>query len=145
MDLLLAAYGTLRPGCGGQDFLGIELPRQSSCTLHGRLWLVQEKTPTGDVRLVPAFYPEEEGVVQADLLQVPEEAWGALDRFEDFIPHNNQSPYIREETLTLEGESVWTYRAQNIDRINYLRDGDWVRYASHPRAIPLFRASKILQ
>lgn len=143
--MLLAVYGTLRPGCGGLEHLGVaeRVQHHGPCQLQGKLWLVQEPVlETEEVRLVPAFYPEEEGVVQADLLEIPEDVWGIVDEFEDFVPHDPESPYIRREIQTLQGESVWTYCAQNIKRINFLRDGDWTSYASHPRAIPLFYCQK---
>lgn len=144
--MYLAAYGTLRPGCGGQEHLEIasRVKNIGHCTLIGRLWLVKAMVAkTDEARLVPAYYPGEKGVVQADLLEIPEDVWGIIDQFEDFVPHDPESPYIREEVKTLEGESVWAYRAQNIKRINFLRSGDWKSYASHPRAIPLFPTEKI--
>lgn len=143
MDLPLAAYGTLLPGCGGAEHLGVadQIEDLGPCTLSGKLWLVRS-AESEEPRVVPAFYPEEEGLVQAHLFLVPEEAWPVLDGWEDFSPHDPQSPYIREEVTTLEGESVWVYRAQNIERSNFLRDGDWRRYAFHPKAIPLFPAPK---
>jgi gamma-glutamylcyclotransferase (GGCT)/AIG2-like uncharacterized protein YtfP len=144
MNLALAAYGTLLPGCGGAEYLGIEdkLEDLGPCTLKGRLWLVQKQgTKTEEIRLVPAFYPEE-GVVQAHLFRVPEEVWSVIDDFAGFVPHDRNSAYIREESETLEGESVWLYRGHNVEPINYLRDGDWRRYAYHPKAIPLFSCSE---
>ena len=143
MDLPLAAYGTLRPGCGGQEHLGLQLEDLGPCTLRGRLWLVEEPAiETGETRLVPALYPDEEGTVRAHLLLVPEEVWSTIDQFEGFVPHDPDAAYIREETETLEGQSAWIYRAQNISRSNFLREGDWTQYASHPRAIPLFPVAK---
>lgn len=145
MDLPLAAYGALRPGCGGAKHLGIEdkLEDLGPCTLPGKLWLTKGSAlETEGICLVPAFYPEEEGEVLARLWRVPEEVWGIIDEFEDFVPHDTASSYIREEIITLEGDNVWVYRANHISRSNYLRDGDWMKYASHPRAIPLFPATK---
>lgn len=138
MDLPLFAYGTLMPDCGSLEHLGLEgkLEDLGPATMSGELWLIASTKNPG--KLSPGYTPQGEGIVHGHLWRVPGELWGVLDEWEGFVPHDPVSEYIRQEALTLEGEEVWVYVMHSMQGVNRLRDGDWRRYAFHPKAVPLF-------
>jgi gamma-glutamylcyclotransferase (GGCT)/AIG2-like uncharacterized protein YtfP len=136
--IYLAAYGTLRSGCQGQEHLGIELGSHGAATLPGRLWL----TPSQELSntLVPGFIPEEGHSALAELLEVPDALWPQLDDWENYDPDNpDDSQYLREKIITAEGREVWVYILHQGQKLNFIRGGDWLRYAHHPNSIPELR------
>jgi gamma-glutamylcyclotransferase (GGCT)/AIG2-like uncharacterized protein YtfP len=137
--MLLAAYGTLRPGCQGQEHLGIRLVEAGAAELPGRLWLTASAEPEFQGTVVPGFIPEDGHWTQAVLLQVPEALWPTLDAWENYQEDDlANSQYRREMISTRDGRQVAVYILQ-APAINFIRGGDWLRYAAHPKSIPALR------
>lgn len=134
----LAAYGTLRPGCGGQELLAVELKDLGPVHLPGRLWLTPSIESPGKV--VPGFIPEEGFTSRAQLLEVPEALWPQLDAWEGVTSNDEpeSGQYRRESLCTLEGPVAEVYILQ-AERLNFIRGGDWLRYAHHPKSLPALR------
>lgn len=132
----LAAYGTLRPGCRGQELLGITLKDLGPVHLPGRLWLSPSVEYPG--RLVPGFVPEAGFVSYARLLEVPEDLWPRLDAWEGCQNNSPEGQYRRQSLRTLEGPVAEVYILQAAG-LNFIRGGDWLRYAHHEKSIPALR------
>jgi gamma-glutamylcyclotransferase (GGCT)/AIG2-like uncharacterized protein YtfP len=128
---LLAAYGTLLPGCGGIEYL--ELEDKVSCLLEcivpGQLWLRESDTVRDS--FTPALI-EAEGLVRGHLLEVNKEAWPILDRWEGVDVNLYQRKLVE-----IEGEEAWVYYYQRQDICSRLF-GSWLDYLEEPQAAPLF-------
>lgn len=138
--MLVAFYGSLLPDFSGADQLGVkdQLKPVSATKLKGRLWLRKSWDNEG---LVPSFVDSEDGEVYAFIYEVDSDTLKVIDQFEGFDPNNPlNSEYIRKEVTTLDGKTVQTYICNNKEaRINFLRDGDWRKFANHPKSAAAFK------
>jgi gamma-glutamylcyclotransferase (GGCT)/AIG2-like uncharacterized protein YtfP len=138
--MLIACYGSLLPNFSGADYLGIRdhLKPVAATKLKGRLWI---RTSWDSDGLVPAFVDNEEGEVYAFIYEVDQNTLSVIDQFEGFdLDNQTASEYIRKEVNTLDGKKVQAYVCNNKEaRINYLRDGDWRKFAGHPNSMAAFK------
>jgi len=119
---LLAVYGTLMPGLGGQERLGVThlLRPVGPCVLAGTLV---------ELGWYPGLLAEPGGRVRGELLEILDPAVIAtLDRYEGYDPAAPETcEYERLMVPTLEpGVDAWVYRfrvAVPDDRV--IASGDW--------------------
>lgn len=94
MSDYLAVYGTLRPGGGALQSLGIaeRMRWVGPCLLRGALY---------DLGEYPALLPGD-NEVKADLFHAPDaETLAILDEWEEYTEGDNASLYLRKETALL--------------------------------------------
>ena len=124
--LPLAVYGTLRPGGGALEHLGIadRMVRTGPCVLRGRLL---------DFGTYPAFM-EGDGQVVGDLFTMPDAATlSILDHWER-VDHENpaRSWYLRKRIRLIEPDLealvyVWN---RPTDGAPTVPAGDWIAWQS---------------
>lgn len=138
--MLIAFYGSLLPDFSGAEHLGIrdKLKPVAATRLKGQLWLRKSWDSEG---LIPSFSDDEDGEVYAFIYEVDLDTLKVIDQFEGFDPDNPlDSEYIRKEVTTLDGKNVQTYICNNKEaQINFLRDGDWRKFAGHPNSRAAFK------
>jgi gamma-glutamylcyclotransferase (GGCT)/AIG2-like uncharacterized protein YtfP len=138
--MLIAVYGSLLPDFSGAEYLGIrdQLKPVAATKIKGRLWLRKSWDSKG---LVPALADDQDGEVYAFIYEVDDQVINKIDQFEGYDPDNQpDSEYIRKEVKTLDGKTVSTYFCNNKGaRINFLRDGDWRKFAGHPNSKAAFK------
>jgi gamma-glutamylcyclotransferase (GGCT)/AIG2-like uncharacterized protein YtfP len=127
-DDLIAFYGTLMTGLGGQQRLGVErqLEFVGSCVLQGTLI---------DIDWYPGLAREPRGRVVGELHRVRDLAvLDLLDRYEGYDPVDPVgSEYVRERVCTVEpGSEAWVYVLnRDLHDRPRIASGDW---RSHARA-----------
>ncbi|MBA2337768.1 MAG: gamma-glutamylcyclotransferase [Acidimicrobiia bacterium] len=122
--LPFAFYGTLRPGGGALERLGItrRVTHLGPCLIGGDLYAV-----TWHPGLVAGA-----GEVRGDLFDVPADLVATLDGFEGYRPDDPAtSPYLRVARWLLEpAVEAWVYlwRGPTADGV-LLPGGDWLDHA----------------
>lgn len=122
--LPLAVYGTLRPGGGALERVGVaeQVRRIGPCVLHGHLY---------ELDWYPGFV-EGEGRVAGELLEVPNDAaLAALDAFERYSPADpDGSLYLRKRVWLIEPQcEAWTYIYNRpVDNAPHVEGGDWLAW-----------------
>jgi gamma-glutamylcyclotransferase (GGCT)/AIG2-like uncharacterized protein YtfP len=127
-DDLIAFYGTLMTGLGGQERLGIEhqLELVGPCVLEGTLI---------DIDWYPGLAREPRGRVVGELHRVRDlTVLDVLDRYEGYDPADPiGSQYLRELIVTVApGSDAWVYILNHeLPARPRIATGDW---RSHARA-----------
>lgn len=112
----LIVYGTLMSGkrnhCFSRSAVSI-----TPCTVTGTLY----DTGYG----FPAFVPEGDGVVKAELIEIPIEDWAAVDRLEGYPRLYDRQLYPAKIADGTE-VSGWVYIMNKLpDNARVIESGDW--------------------
>ena len=115
----LIVYGTLLSGERNHRFCRNAVSI-TPCTVPGTLY----DTGYG----FPAFVPEGEGVVNAELIEIPIEDWAAVDRLEGYPCFYDRQLF----TCTLSygtTDTGWIYIMNNLPPMEkVIKSGDWKEY-----------------
>ncbi len=120
---LIASYGTLRPGAGGFEHLGLAgLARPAGpCVIAGDLRL----RPADDGEsFAPALLPGP-GLVPGDLLIAGPQALSRIDAWED---HPRIYRRALSELPEPAGARAWVYFYRGADAGGSVPGGDWLAY-----------------
>jgi gamma-glutamylcyclotransferase (GGCT)/AIG2-like uncharacterized protein YtfP len=123
--LPFAFYGTLRPGGGALDRLGIteRVTHLGPCLLRGDLYAV-------------TWYPglvEGDRLVRGDLFDVPDDLVPMLDEFEGWFPDRpDRSEYVRlADRLVDPDVEAWVYRWRGpVSNGILVAHGDWLEHTA---------------
>ncbi len=123
--LPFAFYGTLRPGGGALERLGIagRVAHLGPCLLRGDLYAV-------------TWYPglvDGDRLVRGDLFDVPDDLVPMLDEFEGWFPDRpEQSEYFRVASRLLDPDGeAWVYRWRGpVANGVLVPHGDWLEHTA---------------
>ena len=115
----LIVYGTLMSGERNHRFCRNAVSI-TSCTVTGTLY----DTGYG----FPAFMPEGDGVVKAELIEIPLADWADVDRLEGYPRLYDRQ--LLQATLTDGGEATgWVYIMTELpEQAKVIESGDWKEY-----------------
>jgi gamma-glutamylcyclotransferase (GGCT)/AIG2-like uncharacterized protein YtfP len=115
----LIVYGTLLSGERNHHFCRNAV-KITSCTVTGTLY----DTGCG----FPAFYPEGNTTIQAELIEIPIADWASVDRLEGYPRLYDRQ--LLQATLTDGGEATgWVYIMNTLPPMaKIIESGSWKEY-----------------